>query len=346
MEPRDKTTRTFEIKIDYSSIDRATKKLKDFEGALVKTLDKDSYSNMAKAFKETQVSLQTIDKLQDLKSIVQQMPATAKNLKMIADLTKQIRQKERKQKMSAGAVADQFRSFGDKLLETGKDAFNKIVSYFKSSMQTAIKEIKSMTSYYSGGLFYSTSARRQQLQYGLSDAQNYALSKSLDYLGFGSIEDVWLGNEQQQNKFAEKMAQYSAEYEKNLNSGFYKDIDELTEEFKDLKEDLTYDLIGWIKENKDTIKTFFKTSLELMKVVAQATVGILNAITWMFNLDTRAKTSDIISEHSSGSVSGTRWITNNVNVSNNFSNVNAGDQGTLVTAGKQLNRQMLKIFNE
>lgn len=163
-------------------------------------------------------------------------------------------------------------SITNKIVNVVKDGFRKLVDIAKD----AWTEIGNMAAYSLGtSIYQNASTREQALKYGLSDAENYAFSRTKSDLGL-SDEDLFWMNETQQERFSERIGYYTNKYNEFKKSGFFEKYEEFTLEYKEFKTELQMTFIKWIVDNKDIITSFFKVAQSFMSVVASTLTSILS----------------------------------------------------------------------
>lgn len=140
--------------------------------------------------------------------------------------------------------------------------------------------------YMSGStLFSNAMARQQQMRYGLSNAQNYALSQSMSLLGMSGEEDLMYMNSKQRQAFTRFMDRYSSWYEKMESSGVFERVQEMQLDIEMMKQEITMDFMEWFAENKDTILGAIKVTanavLTIAKVVGGAFSWVGKGLAWL-----------------------------------------------------------------
>lgn len=149
-----------------------------------------------------------------------------------------------------------------------KDNFMDILSEAGSilNMRTGAATYSTSTS-----LITNASARQQQMKYGLSSAQNWALSQTMGILGMQSDEDLMYMNQNQQQLFSNFMTKYSRWYDQLESSGVLQSVQQFQVDFAMFKQELAMDFMKWFADNKDLI---FST----IKAIANVTTGIMQGL--------------------------------------------------------------------
>lgn len=119
------------------------------------------------------------------------------------------------------------------------------------------------------------SIRGMRLTYGMSAAEAYATTKSLELLDVDSLEDLAMfGSEFQKSKFLEKFDEYSEEYNRLYSSDFFNQIQDTEMEMKEFVEDIAYEAMEFIVDNKDAISAM----LEGVIWIAEAMITVVDWI--------------------------------------------------------------------
>lgn len=203
--------------------------------------------------------------------------------KEFKDLKSQLKssEKEKKQEEALDNLKNKFKEAGQAVKEFGvdklKDLGKKIQNFFKDLFMDAIKSIKEMISYNSQGLGFTKEARDQQLEWGFSDSENYAVSKLAKEKNL-SYEDFISGelNPKQEEYYKKMLAEYSKNYELMKSSGALEKMSDTYEIFEKFKDEFKQTIMKFIVENGDTIMT-------VLKGLMKAALGILKFVSGIFS---------------------------------------------------------------
>lgn len=176
-----------------------------------------------------------------------------------------------------------------------KKAFSSMVKYFKEAWQTALNAASYSSS---TTLISNSSAREQQLEWGLSDSQNYAFTQTKSILGISSTDDIYYMNPSQRAKFYQLMEKYSSFYDQMNSSGTLASIQELQIDMAVMKQEFISELVSFISEHKSEIISAVRTGMIVLKGIFSAVVSILNFFGKLLNVDTSGYESAV------GSVTG------------------------------------------
>lgn len=157
------------------------------------------------------------------------------------------------------------------------DVFKNILGDMSNFIKTA------STSDFGTSLIASSSSRSQQLRYGLTGAQNFALSQTMSMLGISGEEDLMYMNTGQRALFTNYMEKYINWYNEVSSSGVLQDIQLMQLDFKMFRQELAMDLLNWISQNKDTIMDAVKATISAAKWIAEI---LLNIIKFFGNIGT------------------------------------------------------------
>lgn len=160
----------------------------------------------------------------------------------------------------------------------------KVSDVFKNILGDMSNFIKvASTSDFGTSLIASSSSRSQQLRYGLTGAQNFALSQTMSMLGISGEEDLMYMNTGQRALFTNYMEKYINWYNEVSSSGVLQDIQLMQLDFKMFRQELAMDLLNWISQNKDTIMDAVKATISAAKWIAEI---LLNIIKFFGNIGT------------------------------------------------------------
>lgn len=235
-------------------------------------------SAFGKASSEEITVLGAINKISSLKS--------RKERESVLKKAAESGNKEAKDKLSELKGEDATKRIGkamDVFEKLGKKAFSSMVKYFEEVWQTTLN-VASYSS--SSSLITNSSAREQQLEWGLSDSQNYAFTQTKSLLGISSTEDLYYMNPSQRTKFYQLMEKYSSLYDQMNSSGTLASIQELQIDIEVMKQEFISELVSFIREHKSEIISAVRTGMVILKGLFSAVVSILNFIGKAFNIDT------------------------------------------------------------
>lgn len=220
--------------------------------------------------------------------------ASSKNLPFnkedrLKDVTSQINKKEgfiTNLKVASGVITTLTNGFGkfNSTLYALTGISVKVNDIFKNILGDMSNFIKAAsTSDFGTSLITSSSSRSQQLRYGLTGAQNFALSQTMSMLGISGEEDLMYMNTGQRTLFTSYMEKYINWYNEVSSSGVLQDIQLMQLDFKMFRQELAMDLLNWISQNKDTIMDAVKATISAAKWIAEI---LLNIIKFFGNIGT------------------------------------------------------------
>lgn len=198
----------------------------------------------------------------------------------------------------------------------------------KGMFKDILSSVSQMTDQFSGMATYATGsslitnaqARATQMKYGLSDAENYAMTQTMSTLGMKSDEDLMYMNRNQQELFTQYMDKYSSWYEQLMSSGALQSIQELQLDFAMMKQEIAVEFLQWFAENKDVILSAVRVIANVLKGIFQVIAGIANifgAGIDTSSVDGSAASSDSVNNSSSYN----NGKTINITMSNNATGV-------------------------
>lgn len=211
--------------------------------------------------------------------------------------------------------------------EVGKTLKETLVKSVESFVKDIVNAVKEISNYQTGAATFSTgtslitntSAREQQLKYGLSSAENYGFTQAKNLLGIDSEEDLMYMNANQRERLLAYMEKYSQWYSKMEQSGVLQDIQEMQLEFSMFKTDLARDFLSWVASNKDVIMTCIKGIFEFIKIIVNMVAGIMSLFGQSYD---SVVTSDA---YNSNAYNNDYSRINNVSISANVTNNGTGD---------------------
>ncbi len=220
--------------------------------------------------------------------------ASSKNLPFdkedrLEEVTNQISKKEgfiTNLKFASGVITTLTKGFGkfNSTLYALTGISVKVSDVFKNILGDMSNFIKvASTSDFGTSLITSSSSRSQQLRYGLTGAQNFALSQTMSMLGISGEEDLMYMNTGQRALFTNYMEKYINWYNEVSSSGVLQDIQLMQLDFKMFRQELAMDLLNWISQNKDTIMDAVKATISAAKWIAEI---LLNIIKFFGNIGT------------------------------------------------------------
>lgn len=218
-----------------------------------------------------------------------------------------------------GAIANKLISVGKSFLEGLKNVFTD-----------AWGELDSILSF---SKLSNATTRELAFTYGFTGSQAYGYSKAMNLMGYSSMEDLMYANVDEQRKFRELFSKFTQKYTDLYDSGFFEKYQDFQWEMEEFKEDVKFEFLDFIMENKDTIKSAMSALLEIAK-------GVLSILAWLnktFGVE-KAKVSDAFS--------GTTRVNNtNVSIDNTFNGVQRQDQNWLTNAGQMTYEQIVRALS-
>lgn len=148
-----------------------------------------------------------------------------------------------------------------------KDAWGELKNIMQSSFMT------------------NQTTRENMFAYGMSASESYGFEQAKSMLGIQSEEDLWYMNQNQREQFQRVMTKYADKYNRLADSGFFDTMLDYEIEMQEFKKDMQLSIVEFIMNNKDTIKTFMKMTMEFLKV-------IMEGVTWLVDKFTDRRTTD------------------------------------------------------
>lgn len=219
------------------------------------------------------------------------------------------------------------------------NVFNAFLDGLKQTFADAWKELKNMLSY-----SQLTSGRTRELAfgYGFNASQAYGFDKALNILGI-SEEDMFYMNPQQKKQFQELFSKYTEKYSKLYDAGFFERLQEFTVEFEDFKQEVMMEVVEFFMDNRNTIMTVMKASMEFFEFTIKALGFIVQGLSGDYSkTDSQrdAATADIISSYS---ISNSKTI--NVKQDNTYNNVDNESKAWLQNSSNTSYQQIIAALS-
>lgn len=225
---------------------------------------------------------------------------------------------------AAEGVDKALHKLGKAAISIVTDPLKKLGEGFKAALHDILEFRTGVATFNTANsLITNSSAREQQLKYGLSASQNYGFTKAKELLNIQSDEDLMYMNAEQREKLLGYMEKYSSWFDQMNSSGVLQDIQEMQLEFEELKQELAMEFLQWVAENKETIMTIIKGIFEFIKFIANRIIDIVNFFSQLVGGKTTegfyndAMAADTINNNNSKSTN----ITINANTTNNATGI-------------------------
>ncbi len=282
--------------------------------------------------------MQSLEGKTDGKSL-KQIEILSKELKKLNDENKNLGKKDiKKENEELGKI------LGDKINSKISEGLDNFLDNIKDFFKSALEEFDKISSYNLGtSLRYNQTAMENAMTYGLTGGQSYAFEKTKSRMGLQGVSDEdmynWLGmNPTAQEKFADLIGKYTAEYNKIADDKLLESYEEFNFELQSLKDDLQLSLINFIVDNKDLITSFLQLGLQGMEAIMSFISMISKKLG--FGSTSTTTTSDIVGQYVTNRNSNV-----NVKVDNTFNGVPISDQRRYVELGEIINQQMINSLD-
>lgn len=232
------------------------------------------------------------------------------------------------------------------LKRVGENITESIQEFFKDILSEAMARLKDMATYDLGSSFITNrEAREQALKYGIMDpAQNYALSQSMKELGLQDETDMMWMNDNQREKFTERMGYWAGKYNELANKDFFETMQNFTLEWEEFRSELQLGVIEFFMDNKELIK---EVLVGLMKFMEKT----LEGVGWLLELGKTQRTGsqrnaaaiDIVNKYSTTSTKSSDVTINNTMYPASQS---ITDKNMLQKAGELSYAQLIKVLKE
>lgn len=168
------------------------------------------------------------------------------------------------------ATGNALKSMGFDFANASKDILNIITNALSSS---------GIGSYAIGtSLFTNSSARTNQMKYGLSSSSNYAMMQTMSLLGMSSDDDLMYMNSNQREMFTALTNYYKARYNQLSRSGALQTLQKAQIDFQIFKQEMSYKFLNWFAKNQDKIMKLITSVMNVMEVTMPILIKIMTTI--------------------------------------------------------------------
>lgn len=148
------------------------------------------------------------------------------------------------------------------------NAIKKVGAFFVDTFKNSFKGLSQMaTMNASSTLISNASARQQQLVFGLTGGQNYAMTNAMQMLGMQSVEDLLWANPEQMAMYREISSRLEAQYNQLEQSGIFRTVQEFQIDMAMMKMQFQNTIYEFIAQHKNEIEAVLKASLNFMSWV-------------------------------------------------------------------------------
>ncbi len=220
------------------------------------------------------------------------------------------------------------KSFAAALTSGMQSIIKSCSDYVANQAKAAVEMLKYAASFSSAANQVNTSAINQQLETGLSSADNYGLSMALKKIGLSSYDDYLeylpFMTEKQKSIFNERLTSASQQYSDWESSGIYDTITDWENTYEEFQYNMQVAFVDFFSENKETITNLMDSLIDAMPVILSVLQSILTVVTGVLNFfggngGTKTTTNDIIKNYSNSS--GTT-VTNNISIPQTYNTKN------------------------
>lgn len=183
----------------------------------------------------------------------------------------------------ATEVYSGIKKVGDALWENLKNAFNNLNKLLDYSLLTNDNTYKLW-------------------EKGLTGAEAYAYDQANSLIGISDfIEDSWKMTDAQREKWFETYNKQQERYTQLYDSGYFDELQQFQWEMKEFQQDVEYEFMRIIMDNKDTIMWFFELGIDFMEWTVKTLGDIARKVTGRerSELERSNATSDVIKKYTS-----------------------------------------------
>jgi hypothetical protein len=150
----------------------------------------------------------------------------------------------------------------------------KTASLFTETFKNAFNQLAELGTYSSGTTLLSNStARNQQLVYGLSDSQNYAMTQAMNALNMSTEDLMWM-NDAQAAEYSKLTSIFQEQYSELASSGVMQNVQEMQIDFALMKQQFQMTIYKFISDHQTEILSF----MNLVGNVLSAMLSVVGKI--------------------------------------------------------------------
>ena len=162
------------------------------------------------------------------------------------------------------------------------NAIDSIGKFFVTTFKEAFKNLSKMATYDAGSTLYSNrEARERQLIFGLTGAQNYAMSTAMTTMGMSGVEDLFWANAKQQEQYQKMTAILEAQYNKLEASGIMETTQQFQLDMAMMKLQFQNTVYQFIAAHRSQLEKVLEMSLNFMSAVLDG-LGVI--VDWLASL--------------------------------------------------------------
>ena len=307
------------------------------------------YRENQKAISDEAESRSTVPAIQkgfkgDISSILKQYSPNNVASKGIADFKK--KSDGTSYNTVGGAAAGKLAAFA---AEQFKKVISNLASLFKTTFAEAFKNLSDMAkSNASTTLISDTVSRNQQLEFGLTGAQNYAMSTTMKMMGMSGTDDVMWMNAGQKAKYKEITDKLEAQYTKLESTGIFATVQEFQLDIAMMKQEFTNSVYQFIANHKSELENLIKLGFKFIEGALQVFMWIADIASWLTGGTTEAATDITSTATTNNSTTSTDNSNNskNVTVTNYITGSGTDSSSKEEVVSEALYRQALKALGE
>ena len=213
-----------------------------------------------------------------------------------------------------GAAAGKLADFAT---EKFKQAIKKIGEFFVSTFKEAFASLSEMAKSDAGTTLFSSSTQRtQQLEFGLTGSQNYAMTKAMSMLNMQSTNDLLWMNEKQSAAYSKLTTILQAQYDKLESSGILATAQEVQLDISMMKLQFQNSVYQFIAAHKNQIVAVMDAAMKFMSGMLEFAGWIIDGIAAMWG-NNGYSSADILSTSSTSNSNTTNNSDNSKNVTTN-----------------------------
>lgn len=158
------------------------------------------------------------------------------------------------------------------LIKTFTNAIKSIGKFFVNTFKNSFNELSTMASMnMSTSLISNSVARQQQLVFGLTGGQNYAMTNAMQMLGMKGVEDLLWANSGQMAMYNRLTSVLESQYNRLEATGVFKAVQEFQIDMRLMKAQFQNTIYQFIANHKNELEFILKKAIEFME-------GVLNVL--------------------------------------------------------------------
>ena len=223
------------------------------------------------------------------------------------------------------------------------NAIKSIGKLFVDTFKNSFKELANMATMDAGStLLSNTAARQQQLTFGLTGAQNYAMTNAMKILNMSGIDDLMWANAEQKEEYNRLTSILEAQYSKLESTGIFKTVQEFQVDMALMKMQFQNTIYEFIAAHKPALEKLLNVALSFIEHVLEFLGWIADGLAGWFG--TSYSSSDQLAAASTTQTNTNYDNSRQINVKVDYTN-NEGGKGSEGYVSQSVINQLIAALN-